>query len=214
MNWLYVILSGAGGALLTAVVALFMWRKTRVVRRVECAVDPPDSLLTISSEIADKLTISYDGREVTSSYLFSMTVVNTGTVAVDNLPLLVKLGKGSKIISWASESRPRLGFEPPVEESRSGGAVSLKIPLLNPTDRLSLKILSIDNEDPEIMVGIRMKDVDTRVFYGSARGRALVGLLSRTTLLLLAISAIPWVGAVARAQVSHKVLSHVYGRDD
>ncbi len=85
------MLGGLIGAVITGAVSLFIWRKTHKIKRVDCAISDVSSLLSFSDTIRDELRVTYAGKQVDSVYLFNLDVFNTGTAAIRDQPVRVRL---------------------------------------------------------------------------------------------------------------------------
>ena len=193
------LLGAIGGALISAAVSVFLWRKTRKVVRLDCALDDPRALLAFDSGIGDKLAVRYEGTDATSVYLFPLELENTGTEPIENQRLQVELASGSRILSYSANTEPQLDFGDIHCIRQDGNRLHLKFPLLNACDRVALQIVSINNIDASIQVGLKNKGVSVRVYSrrSAVAGLSEVGMASISAYAVL--RAIPLAGSIARA---------------
>lgn len=204
------LLGALGGATISAFVAVFIWRKTRKLSRVECAVDDPSSLLSFSSNISDKLEVKYDGKKATSVYLFAFEIANTGTEPIEMQPIHVQLSSGSHILDFSTKCQPEIGFGKIHCIKQEGNELQLQIALLNPGDRVQVEVISLNNPDDTIDIGLKNKGVESRVYTRRPAAIALLGMREHPTLgWLIVMSLLPIVGTFARALTTMELTKRV-----
>ena len=103
------VLGGLAGALLSALAAIYVWRRTHRIRRVDCVVTDVASLLTFSDRIRDELRVTFAGSPANAVYLMSLDVVNTGTEAVRSQPINIRLAEGARIVDYSYKTEPPVG---------------------------------------------------------------------------------------------------------
>jgi hypothetical protein len=126
------------GALISASVPLYIWLKDRRLKRLECVIGTPTSLLTVSDTIKSKLNVSYEDKQVSSAFLFAIEVTSNGTLAIQEQPIIIKLDDNAKIVDHKVTTEPSIGFgkiESVVEEC----SLKLRVELLNPGDRVRVE---------------------------------------------------------------------------
>lgn len=190
------VLGGLAGAIITGIISLFIWRRTHKIKRVDCIINDVSSLLIFSEKIKDKLEVKYEGKKADSVYLHSMEIVNTGDEAVTHQPVRIRLEKEANIVDYSFETEPEVGFGEVIEKQREKNALDLEILLLNPKDRITLEIFSLDNQNESINVYMKNANVRTRVYSRKSAEDVLAAALGDKTinLLPLLISVIPGFG--------------------
>ncbi|HHF3194536.1 TPA: hypothetical protein ACPJ2I_003985 [Vibrio alginolyticus] len=197
------ILGGIAGAILSVIASVFIWRKTHKVKRVDCLIHDVSSLLTVSDKIKDQLEVSYSGKKADSVYFISLEVINSGNEAVENQPVNIRLAEKSNIIDYSLKTNPPVGFGAVNQVAQSANGLDMTIELLNPGDKVSFEIVSIDNEDDSIDVYLKNANVATRVISSQNGEVSLSDLMSEKNMLLLAMmSAIPFFGGFARSMIN------------
>lgn len=198
------------GALITSAVSIYLWRKSSRRKRVDCAVGDPTSLLSISDTIKEKLDVTFEGRPVSSAFLFPLEVVNSGSAAISQQPVLIRLPEGSKIVDWRIETDPEIGFGEITSIKSEERWLKLGITLLNPGDRVRIEILSIDNPSADIDIGLKNEDVESRVFSRRSVEKALAGVPKDFSLNVLALlSVVPFFGSIARALATLEIARRI-----
>ncbi len=156
------IIGAVVGALISASVPLYIWLKDRRLKRLECVVGTPAALLTVSDAIKNKLNILYEGNQVSSAILFPVEVTNSGTLAIQDQPIIIKLDESAKIVDYKIETKPKIGFGK-IESVVVGSSLNLKVELINPKDEVKIEILSVDNSSNKIEVGLKNQDVEVQM---------------------------------------------------
>jgi hypothetical protein len=194
------LIGALAGALISAAVSLYIWRRTNRLVRVDCAVDDAKSLLSFASNIGDKLEVKYDGEVAAAVYLFQLEVANTGTEPVDRQPIRIRLGPGAKVLKYSVQTEPPIGFGDIVCTKQDANELCLEVALLNPKDRVFVEVISINNADGQIDVGLKNRGVDARVYSRRSAESVLSNLSGDLSLSTFAVlSALPIVGNLGRA---------------
>lgn len=194
------ILGALAGAVVTSAVSVFIWRRTHKVKRIDCVVDDVSSLLAFSEQIQDRLEVKFAGNEAKSVYLISLEIANTGTEAVAAQPVHVRLADGARIVDYTVKTDPAVGFGDVAEKYKNGPALDLEIALLNPRDRVSIEIVSIDNTSEQVDVYMKNANVQSRVYTRKSAERVFQSAFADKEMLVLAgLSAIPVFGGMARS---------------
>ncbi len=197
------VLGGIAGAILSIIASIFIWRKTHKVKRVDCLIHDVSSLLTVSDKIKDQLEVSYSGKKAESVYFISLEVINSGNEAVENQPVNIRLAEKSNIIDYSMKTNPPVGFGAVNQVSQSANGLDMTIDLMNPGDKVSFEIVSIDNEDDSIDVYLKNANVATRIISSQNGEVSLSDLMSEKNMLFLAMmSAIPFFGGFARSMIN------------
>ena len=208
MNWyenptIAAILGGVIGAVITAAVSIFIWQKTSRVRRVDCIINDASSLLSFSDAIRTQLEIKYSGEPASSVFLFNLEVFNSGNQAIGNQPVLIRLDNKAKIVGYSIKTQPVVGFGKISELQRQNSELDLSIELLNPGDRVSLELISVNNASDQIDVYMKNANVICRSYTRKAAESAILGVLNQTidpTLASLAmIRSVPFFGGLAES---------------
>ena len=93
-----------------------------------------------------------------------------------------------------------MGFGDIIERKREGNELDLEIELLNPDDRLSIEVVSIDNTSEQINIYMKNANVKSRIYSRKSAEKELLGALGNREMMLLAcISAVPFFGGFARS---------------
>lgn len=194
------ILGGLAGAILTSLVSLFIWKKTHKIKRIDGITNDASSLLTFSDKIKDQLEIKYLGAEAKSVYLFSIDIINSGTEAITKQPVGIRLDDCAKIVDYTIRTEPEVGFGEIPEKHKNGNALDLEIDLLNPKDRVSIELVSIDNQNEQLDIYLKNKNVQSRVYSRKSAEQQLRSALSDREMVLLAFtSAIPFLGGISKS---------------
>lgn len=210
MAWLTGLLGAIVGTAITAGVSLYIFRKSRLRKRVDCAIGDPTPLFSISETIKEKLKITFDGQPVSSVFLFPLEVVNSGSVAIRSQPVLIRLAEGSNIVDYRIETEPQIGFGEIVCTKKEGSSLDLRISLLNPRDRVKMEILAINNPSGDINIGLKNEDVESRVFTRKSVESVLAGLPKDYKLSALAfVSAMPFFGSFAQTLATLEIAQRI-----
>jgi len=208
LNWyenptVAAILGGIAGAVLSVMASVFIWRRTQKTKRIDCIIHDISSLLSVSEKIKEHLEVKFGGDEVKAVYLISLEVINTGNEAVNNQPINIRLSDKSRIIDYSIKTSPPVGFGEINEIKKEGNSLDLQVVLLNPGDRVSFDIVSIDNTDDSINVYLKNENVTSRVISKTAGEETLTDLMTDKNMMWLAmISAIPFFGGFARSLIN------------
>src|SRR4028118_504257 len=206
MNWyenptIAAIIGAIVGSVLTAVVSIFIWKKTRRVKRVDCVINDASSLLTFSDTIRSELEVKYSGEKATSVFLFNLEIFNSGNQAVANQPVLIRLDNNAKIVGYSLKTEPEVGFGKISELRRQNGELDLTIELLNPGDRVYLELISVNNASDLIDVYMKNANVICRSYTRKAAESAILGILSKEVdprlMFLGIIRSLPFFGGIA-----------------
>lgn len=207
MNWYenptIAAISGAvAGSAITAAVSMWVTKKTSQIRRVDCIIDAPASLLSFSDTIRTKLEIKYSGEQASSVFLYNLEVFNSGNQAVGNQPCLIRLDDKAKIIGYSIKTQPAVGFGE-ISKSQSQNSLDLSIQLLNPGDRVYLELISVNNASEKIDVYMKNANVICRSYTRQAAESAILGTLSKELdprlMLLATIGSLPFFGGIAES---------------
>jgi len=205
MNWyenptVAAISGGVVGSVITAAVSMWITKKTSQIRRVNCIINEPSSLLSFSDTIRTKLEIKYSGEQASSVFLFNLEVFNSGNQAVGNQPCLIRLDDKAKIIGYSIKTQPAVGFGE-ISKSQSQNSLDLSIQLLNPGERVYLELISVNNASEKIDVYMKNANVICRSYTRQAAESAILGTLSKAVdprlMFLAIIGSLPFFGAIA-----------------
>ena len=204
------VLGGLAGTLLSALAAIYVWRRTHRIRRVDCVVTDVASLLTFSDRIRDELRVTFAGSPANAVYLMSLDVVNTGTEAVRSQPINIRLAEGARIVDYSYKTEPPVGFGDIYEVKRDGSALDLEVALLNPGDRVSIELVSIDNPDDTLDVYLKNANVQTRMYSRASAESTVFDLMNDTHVMWLAVlGAMPLFGGIARSLIDVAVAKRI-----
>lgn len=197
------VLGGLVGAIITSIISICIWKKTHKIKRVDGIIGDISSLLTFSEKIKDQLEIKFSGTEAKAVYLFSIDVINSGTEAVKDHPVNIRLDESSKIVDYSITTDPEVGFGEIIEKHKEGNALDLEIALLNPEDRVSIELVSLDNSGEQINIYMKNANVQSRIYSRKSAEKQLIGAFSDREMLLLAgLSYVPFLGGFAKLLVT------------
>lgn len=205
MSWyqnptIAAVLGGLAGAIITSIISFYIWKKTHKIKRVDGVIGDISSLLSFSEKIKDQLEIKFSGTEAKAVYLFSVDVTNSGTEAVNNHPVNIRLDESSKIVDYSITTDPEVGFGDIIEKKKEGYALDLEIALLNPDDRVSIELVSLDNASEQINIYMKNANVQSRIYSRKSAEKQLIGAFSDREMLLLAgLSSVPFFGGFAKS---------------
>ena len=204
------VLGAVAGAVMSAAVALFVWRKTHKIRRVDCVISNALSLLAFSDTIKDKLEVTYAGEKAESIYLFSVEVLNSGTQAVQRQPIQIRLDACSNVVGYTLRTEPEVGFGEIKEVARDGNALDLEVSLMNPGDRVFIELISTDTTSERIDVYMKNANVVARVYDRRTAENALkIGSVDAKMLGLAALGSLPFFGGMARSLMTIELGSRI-----
>lgn len=215
MSWYQIpvvaaILGGLAGAFISGLVSVYIWRRSVKIKRVDCIINDVSSLLSVSEKIKDQLAVSFSGNPVNAVYLISIDLICTGNIAVTNQPINIRLAQGSRVIDYSKKTHPPVGFGNIEEIKKESNCLDLVIELMNPGDRLSLEIVSIDNVTDDITVFMKNANVQTRIFSKNVSIDVMEGIMSDKNLMALAmLSAVPFFGGLARSIINVAVAQRI-----
>ncbi|GAW97959.1 MULTISPECIES: hypothetical protein [Colwellia] len=197
------ILGGIVGSILSVIASVYIWRRTQKTKRIDCVIHDITSLFSVSDKIKDQLEVKFSGNDVDAVYLISIEVINTGNEAITNQPVNIRLSDKSKIIDYSMKTFPPVGFGNITEIKKEDNCLDIKIDLLNPEDRVSFEIVSIDNIDDSIDIYLKNANVESRVISSKTGEVTLTDLMSEKNMMTLAmLSAIPFFGGFARSLIN------------
>lgn len=197
------LLGGLAGAIITSIVSVYIWKKTHKIKRVDGIIGDITSLLTFSEKIKDQLEIKFSGAEAKAVYLFSIDISNSGTEAVENHPVNIRLDESANIVDYSITTDPEVGFGEIIEIRKEGNALDLEIALLNPNNRVSIELVSLDNNSEQIDLYMKNANVQSRVYLRNSAEKQLIGAITDRQMLVLAgVSSFPFVGGFARAMMT------------
>lgn len=197
------ILGGLFGAVLTSIASIFIWKKTNKIRRIDGIINDTSALLSFSEKIKDKLEIKYSGENAEAVYLFSIDIINSGTEAVRDQPVGIRVDKSAQIVDYTFKTEPEIGFGDILEINKNGNALDLQIGLLNPKDCVSIELVSLDNNKEDLNIYLKNENVQSRVYTRKSAEQQLVGALSDREMVLLAFtSSIPFLGGIAKSMMT------------
>jgi hypothetical protein len=206
MNWyenptIAAISGGVVGSVITAALSMWITKKTSQIRRVDCIIDKPVSLLSFSDTIRTKLEIKYSGEQASSVFLYNLEVFNSGNQAVTTQPCLIRLDDKAKIIGYSIKTQPAVGFGEITKLQPSLNSLDLSIQLLNPADRVYLELISVNNASEKIDVYMKNANVICRSYTRQAAESAILGTLSKAVdpglMFLGIIRSVPFFGGIA-----------------
>ena len=189
---LVAVSSAFVGAFLTSIVSIYIWKKTHKVKRVDGIINNISSLLNISHKIKNQLEIKFSGKVAKTAYLFSVDIINSGTEAVTNHPVQIRLDESSTIGDYSIKTEPEIGFGNIIEKKKDGNALDIEIALLNPADKVSIEIVSLDNDSEKINVYMKNANVNVRVYQRRSSEEFLGG---SGMLLLAGMNTFPFIGS-------------------
>lgn len=132
--------------------------------------------------------------------MFNIEVFNSGTLAIGNQPVQIRLDKTAKVVGYSVKTQPEVGFGKVQESQPENNALDLNIELLNPGDRVLIELISVNNESDAIDVYMKNANVINRVYTRQAAERAISRSLERidpTLMSLAMIRSIPFLGGIA-----------------
>ena len=195
-------LGALAGSVVTTFVSIFIWQRTKKIRRVDCIINDSSSLISFSDAIRKDLQIIYAGESANSVFLFNLEIFNSGTLAIRSQPVNIMLDSESKIVGYRLSTVPEVGFGGIDELSLEKNKLDLSIELLNPQDRVYIELTSINNSSENIDIYMKNANVIPRVYTRRAAENLMLGAFSEEIDLSLAslaiISAIPFFGGFAR----------------
>ena len=159
------VIGAAAGSLLSILCALYLARRRRSFRRIDCVISEATSLLAFSDKIKDNLQITFLQNKVQAVYLISLCISNSGTEAVTNQPIKIRLSEGARIVDYSCKTEPPVGFGAIRNVEQHSHVLDLEAALINPGDKIWIELVSIDNPDEAIDVYLKNANVRTRVFY-------------------------------------------------
>lgn len=170
MNWITnsgmsAIVGAVLGSIITGIISLFIWWKSRNLKKVTCIVNRPRSLLSISKTIEKKLKVFYGDKQVSSAFLFPLEINNKGNTAVKKQPVHIVFSQEAKIADYNIKTNPEIGFKDIELVCNKDNKLKFIIELLNPGDSVSVDILCIDNSDDSIKVGLKNENVKTELVF-------------------------------------------------
>ena len=197
------LLGGLAGAIITSIVSVYIWKKTHKIKRVDGIIGDISSLLTFSEKIKDQLEIKFSGAEAKAVYLFSIDISNSGTEAVESHPVNIRLDESSNIVDYSIATDPEVGFGDIIETRKEDNALDLEIALLNPDDRVSIEVVSLDNSSEQIDLYMKNANVQSRVYSRKSAEKQLIGAFTDRQMLLLAgLSSVPFIGGFAKSMMT------------
>ena len=182
------------GAVISASVPLYIWLKDRRLKRLECVIKTPASLLTVSDAIKNKLNVLYEGNQVSSVVLFPIKISNTGTLAIQDQPIIIKLDDNARIVDYKIETEPKIGFGK-IESIVENNSLKLKVELFNPKDEMQIEIVSVNNSSEKVEVGLKNQDVEVQMYSQDQ----IEAFIKDTEGMRSWVSSIPITGPIAAA---------------
>jgi hypothetical protein len=189
------IIGGLGGALITSLVSLLLWKASQNKKRIDCMINETTELVSISDRIKEKLEIQYEGQKVNSAFLFNVVLTHTGNDAIKNQPVIFKFPPPTKIINYKFETVPSVDFGEVREKLNADNELKLEIELLNKKNKISFDIYTIENPSDVIEIGLKNENVDARMYSKKTLDKLVTSMSDDAIMNLFAITgALPFVG--------------------
>lgn len=201
------IIGGLGGAVITSIVSLLLWKASQNKKRIDCLINEKTPLLTISDKIKKKLEIQYEGQKVNAAYLFNVVLTHTGNDAITNQPVIFNFPSPTKIIDYKFNTAPSVGFGDIRETSNSGNELKLDIELLNKKDKISFDLYTIENPNDAIEIGLKNKNVDVRLYSKKTLDKLVTSMSDDAVMNIFAITgALPLVGWIFKPVFNYAIM--------
>jgi hypothetical protein len=147
-TWQFV---GAAIAILALLVGFFQRRR----KRLSYQLVSKTALLTRSEEIAGRLSVRFESREVHNVFLKVIRIKNHGNVPIESkdfeTPLALSFGSDAEVLSVAVVDQRPDDLTPALNSN--GGSCFLAPLLLNPGDYVTVKILVSGTESQTNVAG-------------------------------------------------------------
>lgn len=146
------------GGILTGLFSLWIARKNTTRKKITAVIRDVTSLLEISSKIRSSLSIDFEGRKISSLYLTSIDVINTGNSSIEGQRVVINFPVGSEILECAIATKPLMDLED-IDITIDKNCIKCLVKLMNAGEKLSFDIVSTGNKDTSVDVAMRNKDV-------------------------------------------------------
>jgi hypothetical protein len=134
------------GALLTLGVTLYVNRRTalRARRRLTWSVAIDSQVLTIPTDVREKVSISYEGHTIADLATVHCTIMNDSLQGVRNHQLRFPAPESGRILDFSvkPEPEPERGYEDDSDPSSLDVVRIIKIGYLGPTETISFLIVT------------------------------------------------------------------------
>lgn len=202
------IIGGLGGAVITSIVSLLLWKASQNKKRIDCLINEITPLLTISDKIKEKLEIQYEGQKVKTAYLFNVILTHTGNDAITNQPVIFKFPSPTKIIDYKFNAIPSVDFGDIREIRNSGNELKLDIELLNKKNRISFDLYTIENPNDAIEIGLKNRNVDVRIYNKKTLDKLVTSMSDDAILNIFAITgALPFFGWIFKPLFNYAIMN-------
>jgi len=157
--WQFIGAASGVAALAVAIIATYLQRRRKAL---SYEILTKSSLVTMEDELAGKLEILYEGRQVDKVHLVTVRILNSANLPIapaDYIdPVRLSFGKGSQVLTASVSDR----HPPELHGSVAAAGDSVLLPklLLNPGDFLTLKML-VANMDSSPSVEARIVGVSS-----------------------------------------------------
>ena len=133
---------------ITIILTIYIYREQKVVKSLSYQIIESTPLLTVNSEIKNKLKFLYENREVDDIHLLILEIKNDGNIPIESrdfepqFPLTFSFGEQAKILSAdIIETTPK-DLDPKIERFEAEPHKIVISPLLlNHGDRFRIKLL-------------------------------------------------------------------------
>ncbi|WP_143421456.1 hypothetical protein [Halovibrio salipaludis] len=143
INGLFSIVGAVLGALITALVAIIIHRKSRQRKELTIYLSKPKRLVSVDDVIKDSIEIKVAGRKAETASHMDYYIANTGNSVIDDVNIGVKTIGNTDIIGG---NVPEKNFDSSDELDlvvgwENEGGISIKAGYLNPGEKVSGYIL-------------------------------------------------------------------------
>ena len=144
--------------------------------------------------------------------MISLDVVNTGTDPVKEQPVRVRLAEGAQIVDYTYQTEPSVGFGEIKELSWNKNALDLEVELLNPKDKVTVELVSLDNPNETVEVYLKNEGVESQTYSRGAVRSAALNLEYRELLWpLVVMASLPIGGTLTRIALMAKIFNENVG---
>ncbi|EQB62698.1 MAG: hypothetical protein RBG1_1C00001G0277 [candidate division Zixibacteria bacterium RBG-1] len=150
-----VIISVVGGSILGSIGTLIVGKKLKERKSLAYEILSKMSLIDVKDEVKKKIKIQYEEFPADNIFSFKIRIVNDGTAALKDQPILFEFPKGTITLETKIDTKPKMEFGPIAWLKKGEGDFHLErfqIGMMNPKEEVEFDFLTINNVNDAVKV--------------------------------------------------------------
>jgi hypothetical protein len=154
-------------ALVSIILAIMFYRRSRRIKRLDVVISKPIPLLARRPEVTERLRIEYEGTPIKAPHICRITAACTGNASISgkdiqDFPLVISVAADDTkpIDCRVTGGQEFVTVLPP---GASGACYQLQLKALSPGDSFSILLITDGDPDRRVSVGGKILDGDLRI---------------------------------------------------